>query len=527
MSRDSHFSTRLLLAIVLAVAGAPLELAVAQQVIPERGVVRKGRMGPRDGARIERFAVDPALPGWEIVLRTGDPRLVDLDLFVYGAGGRATPRLCSSEGIERVETCRIGPATSGMLTVEIVATGGVERSEYELTIRVLKGARIAGTPLVAEDAVPLAPGAWTGSALTGVSRAGFPPWALYVVSADRLADARDWIVAATSGDPTSALELGVYDRDGREIARSQASGPYQDFRVAGPTPERLFVLVTSKRLRAPLPTIAIGVFRADAPIPAESRGDDPKQPAQEWIASGQEGRKYELRLRQGETAIIELESTTGQLSVTSPTSGAVPVQRIFGSAQQVASVGDPLGRSRQVLTGLTAGRPLVVAVDAPKDTPYGQSTGWTLHIRSRQTQPNFLVQFGIDSVERWDDWWTTSAATRAGTVPAGGMKVLELAPPPDLRRGASIKQDNASSTPWEQRVVMLARLAEAGGDRFDLAICTRDGRVIDIEGAAVRWEWLPETGPLYLAIFSDPFSSAQNAGPFRIELTRSLMTRAQ
>jgi hypothetical protein len=525
MNRDSHFSTRVRLGIVLAcVVGAPLELAVAQQAVPERGVVRKGRMGPRDGARIERFTVDPALPGWEIVLKTGDPRLVDLDLFVSGPAGRATSRLCASEGIERVETCRVGQVTSGLLTVEIVATGGVERSEYELTIRALKGERIAGTPLVAEDATSLAPGAWTGAVLTGVSRAGFPPWALYGVSADRLADSRDWIVAATSGDPSVGIDMGVYDREGREIARSDASAAYQDLRVAGPVRERLFVLVTAKRARGPLPAIDVGVFRADAPIPVASRGDSLKRPTQEWIASGHKDRTYELRLGEGETAIVELEGTTGQLSVTSPAGGPVTVKRLFGSAQQVAWIGDPLGQSRHVLTGLTAGRPLVVAVDAPEDTRYGQVAGWTLHIRSSRTQPNYLVQFGMDEVERWDEWWTTSAATRTGTLPPGGVKVLELPPPPDVRRAAAAQQSIAPSTPWEQRVVMLARLAEAGGQLFDLAICTRDGRVLDIEGVAVRWEWLPETGPLYLAIFSDPFGGGQSSGPFRIELTRSLLS---
>src|SRR5258705_6586737 len=275
MHSDHDVSTCLSLFIAFACTiGAPQE--------GQAQLARSGAMGPRDTPRIERFTVNPGVAGWEIVLETADARLVDLDLYVYGPGGRGTTRLCASEGIERVETCRIGRADQGSITVEIVPTSGVARSRYELTVRALRGATIAGTPLVSEDAKTLAAGAWTSGALASVNRAGFPPWALYEVSVDRPADSRDWIVAATSQDPAAVLALGVYDHDGHEIARSEASGPYQDLRVAAPTAGRLFVLVTSKRLRGPLPSIAIGAFRADAPIPAASRGVDPKQPSQEW-----------------------------------------------------------------------------------------------------------------------------------------------------------------------------------------------------------------------------------------------------
>src|SRR2546425_9442447 len=339
------------------------------QRIPEGTLVRRGAMSPKDRPRVESFTVDSQVAGWEIVLVTRDPRLIDLDLFVYTSWseGRRS-RLCASEGIESIETCRIGRVPSGQFMVEIVASEGRDRSEYTLTIRPLRGAGIVGTHLVTEDATPLRTGAWTRAVLSGVAPqqySSIAAWGLYEVRADALVDSRDWIFAATSADPSAPIVMMIFDSGGNEVSRSQATlqepSQYQDVRVAGPVTDRLYALVASTGRASP--TVQIGAFRANSPIPLPGGFDDAKKKTDQWFASGTEGRAYALQLDEGSTGIVALEGIGVQLLVADPSGGALPVKRSFGSAQQLAWIGRPLGQSTHVLTGLTTSRTIIAGVE--------------------------------------------------------------------------------------------------------------------------------------------------------------------
>lgn len=485
---------------VLSATGAAL---AAQRAMPagDRQIMR-GALSAKDGRRSERVQLDPQAAGWTIELEIKSPAVVDLDLYVY----ESTPLqaqvsrgglLCRSEGIEAIESCRIVPSP-GDVTVEVAVGGGDGKSDFVVRARPLAGPRMSGTSYVAADAQPLQPDTWTDVAPG------------HAVTLYALPPGGPWLAVASTGDPDVAASVDLFDDQGARATPSSPPAFYNDVQ-APPTPRGGFLLVTmAPGARRANPGYRVGVFAAERPVPALPRDGD-------FVAAGTANRRYELRIEAGQVAAIRLEGANSELLVQDERSALLPIERLFGKTVQAAWVGEPVGHSRAVLGPTPSGQTLSIQVRTDSG-PYRRSLTWALNVHVSTTQPNYLVRFGATDVESWGDM-SRGPLVRQGTVPNGGIRVLALPPPTDAYAPPSSTRQPFRAAPG---VVQFARLSEASAAAFDLAVCTAEGRVLDIGSSSVRWESSANLGSVFLVVFPDPGNPAQPGGPFEVQLVRSL-----
>jgi len=199
---------------------------------------------------------------------------------------------------------------------------------------------------------------------------------------------------------------------------------------------------------------------------------------------------------------------------------------LFGSAQQVAWIGDPVGASRHLLTAVRNERSLLVGVRLSDSTLYQRVTAWTLNIHTSRTQPSYLIRLAVEDADTWEKWWTSQVAIRNDTLGRSGIRIIALQPPPELERPVPNQASALGRRMTQASSVFLARLESPRG--FHLAVCTSDGQVLDVGGPSpIRWEWSQALGQLYLVVFPDPQDHEQAGGPFRLELTRSLIEKGK
>jgi hypothetical protein len=509
----------------LALSGAPP--AMAQAMARGDVIITKGSLGAKDKARQQRVMLDHGPAGWEIVLQSDNPMAADLDLYVYdgletGSRGRA---LCSSEGIDALEICRVIPVPTGPVMVEVVPNGGDGQTTFLLSRRPLQGPRMGTSLAVAADASPLKRGEWA----TIGPRAKGEPKLVSGLGDTRLfelevgpGDGKAWSIVVNSDDAVTAPTLHVFGEDGNELADSVPRGAYQErsLRNLSSPGQKVFALVAPGRNTRGVVPYAIGVFPEGAPIPIRADVD-------EWIATGDAEKSYLLRLHAGESAIVKLEGTGASLSVTDSEQRVTPVASLFGSAQQVAWIGDPVGASKQLLSGVGGDRQLNLGVKQGAALGYNRSRGWTLHVHTIRTQPNYVFRLAVEDADFWRDWWSSPVATRTDSTVRGGTKIIAIQQPFDLERPAPNRPAQLSTRQMAPPpAVFYARLQGSTG--WHLAICTVDGQVLDIGGVSpIRWEWAAGLGQLYLVVFPNPQEPGQQGGPFRLELTRSLITGAK
>jgi len=497
----------------------------AQRSVMDDLVIARGTMAAGEKRRQFPITLSSGPVGWEIVLQSSNPMTADLDLYVYDAGrkGDRSRPLCSSESSSELETCRLVPVPQGPLTIDVVLNGGGGATGFVLTRRRLRGPRMGETPAVADDAQPIPRGAWMNKEFQGAekilnfSSAGFPFSQLFVVAPEGSAMVPSWTAVLSAADPAASLVLRIFSEEGKELTSPAGRGPYQDFVVPGGQAgaQRYYLLVASTVSRTPS-SFGIGLFPGDHPIP--NRGG-----INEWIASGTGNRSYAIRVDDSETAIVKLEGIRVSMSVGDSGGHATPITSLFGAAQQVAWIGDPVGSSRHLLTGIAGGRLLLLKVKLADSAIYKNSGGWALHVHGSRTQPNYLIRLDPEEGRNWGSWWATSVAMRDDTLGSSGIRLIALQSPPEVDPSMAVQQipnRRATAPP----PVFLARIESGGG--FHLAVCTADGRVLDIGGAGtIRWEWSPGLGQLYIAVFPNPQDPDQRGGPFRLELTRSLIER--
>ena len=157
-----------------------------------------------------------------------------------------------------------------------------------------------------------------------------------------------------------------------------------------------------------------------------------------------------------------------------------------------------------------------------QSAPYAQPSTWRMHVHRSRGLQNYRVRFGSAPLGEWREWWT-SFASRTDSVPTGGLRLIQLLPPPDAAPNSPNQSPRQSRMPVQQ--AFLARLTGIQG--YHLAVCTIDGQVLDISAEAVRWTWTPDLSQVLLVVFPDPFSGDANGGQFRVELTRSIATSKQ
>jgi hypothetical protein len=484
-------------------------------------LIARGAMSADAAPRQERLQLPSGTVGWEVVLTAANPTAVDMDLYVYeAAGGSRSRPLCSSEGVGAREVCRLLDVPSGPVLVEIVANGGDGRSDFRLTRRALTGPRMGETAAVAGDARQLQPNRWNAAALGGDGieflRAGAEAVSLFQI--DGSPSAAGWVVAVSASDESAPFELSAFASDGRRLASAEAVAGYGDLTVgareSGGRP--FFVLVSSPSRRSI--EFSVGAFPAGAPVLVQRRSET-------WTASGVQNRQYALALDEGETAVVELEGTSANLAITDSSGRSETIRPQFGSAQQLAWIGDPLANSRYILRGIGGRRTMLIRVQTAGKTLYDRPAPWVLHVHASRSLTNYLVRFGSATAEEWTGWWENPVATRADSVSSGGLRLIQLSAPPEMARSASQAQTARRAVSVQPSAVYLARVA--GLEGFHVAVCTPDGRVLDIGTEAVRWEWSGATGALYLAVFPDPGNPEARGGRFQIELTRSLLERSK
>jgi hypothetical protein len=430
-------------------------------------VIARGAMSATDRPRIHRVTLLDRWPAWEFILETNNPDLLDLDLYIYGGGSEAQSQsapLCVGEGVESTEICRV--LASGPVTVQVIASGGDGRSEFTLSMRPLEGPRLAGTPLLAEDARPLAAGTWLSPVSGTAGRTetlvrGFSSAALFEVRWDSGGAGQSWRSILTSPDLSDGVRLRAFNAEGHPLRdSSRGDGVYQDLIIPADG-GRAFLLVTGRR---PGSRFNLGLFRSGAPVPVPDG-------VSEWIASGQDERHYSLKVAAGETAIIELEGTQGQLAVKDGSGQEVRIRRVFGQAQQLAWIGDRVGSSPFVLSGVNANRALEVSIVASRDSiRYQRPATWNLHIHRSTREPNYLVQFAREESEPWPEWWLESQSQRRGVIAAGGLKVYALQPRVAGPRSAPQLQQRSMAPESGSDDVYLARLAGPSGQPLNLAV---------------------------------------------------------
>jgi len=138
----------------------------------------------------------------------------------------------------------------------------------------------------------------------------------------------------------------------------------------------------------------------------------------------------------------------------------------------------------------------------------------------------YVVRVDAATAVKWQKWWTDPTSAEMGSVTPDSLAVIEVPIPPDLANAGALSPTmqrvpiKADAPPPGGRPQFLARLAEGSADRFDLAVCTDDGQVLDIGDVAVRWEWPSDEPSLYLVVLPDPWNSG-TVGSYRVELSRS------
>ena len=473
--------------------------AMRGRAVPAGEIFARGRISAKDDRRVERVQLDSAAAGWVLTLEIADPKALDLDLYVFAGSPEVRgPLLCRSEGIEAVETCRLVPAP-GEISVVVAVSDGEGKTDYTLSRRPLRGPRLAGTASVADDAQPLRPGVWTDFS------SGRGP-VLY-----RLPPGR-WVVAAGAADPQALIDLAVFDANGTPAGRSTTPSFYQD--LPGPPPEEGGFLLVEQHPAS----FRVGAFPAERSIPATPRDGD-------FLASGRDPREFEVHVDAGQVAVIRMEGPNSRLLVKGD-QGDVPIEGVFGATVQAAWVGEPVGNSRAVLGPVRSERALHVMVMTEPGS-YQSAPNWLLHVHLFTGQPNYLVRFGTADIKSWERDERSMGPTEIlrDEVPAGGLRVYVLpapkgqgaapAPPSSIRQQAFVPT----------RAAQYARLTEEASKMFDLAVCTGEGRVLDIGGASVRWDWSPDLDAVFLVVFPDPANPAQSGGPFELQLVRALSGR--
>ena len=289
--------------LVMQVLLAPV--ARAQRAAIPRGaiVVFSGAMTSEDRGRSERVSLPPGPVGWEIVLEADNPKAVDLDLYVYPMTASGSRRsLCSSEGIEAREVCRVLPIPTEPVMIEVTPNGGDGRTEFRVTRRPLPGPRMGDTPAIADDAIStLTAGEWRQSNTLETPYGNDNTGVLFRLGDG--AEPRRLIAVSAAGE--RAVHIAAFDANGKPVAeaRDRAEAGYVDL-VVDRTAGAAYVLVSPER-GGPF-RIGAWPFGEPLPVPAS---------AENWTAVGTQSRLYTLTLEPGETAAVELEATGAGLEV--------------------------------------------------------------------------------------------------------------------------------------------------------------------------------------------------------------------
>jgi hypothetical protein len=502
-------------ALAVAMSGAAWRTPPATGRDPEldTALVFRGSLAPSSRPEFRRVELARAQGGgWEITLDIADPEGIDLDLFVFGQDPRSAVHpdtLCTSVGVGRREACRLVPLPTGAVWVAVVPVQGDRPSEYVLRIHVLRGLVLQGTNLVSGDATPINDSAPVrdGFAPADSGIGGAVGLRLYSVRRS-LARAEGWLVSVASDDPTVALSVSAFDTAGALVAASDGAASYQDLRIR-PADGRWFILL---RLARPadirkIPAYALSVAPLGAAIPVSlAQG--------EFRAGGTQDREYSVPLRHGQSATVVLEGHAALAIVIGDSS--VPVANSFGSLRQRAWIGSPVGNSNYLLQGAVADQLLRIRVAPRLDTlRYQRRSDWALRVQASSLEQRYLVRFAASSADPWGKWWVDPM--RSGTIAPGQIAVIEVPVPPDVSpEGLPSRRAPSATHPQ-----FLARLSEAAAERFDLAVCTEDGQVLDFGDAAVRWDWPNGASIVYLVVLPDPWRADTPGGDFRLELSRS------
>lgn len=475
--------------------------------------VVRGAMSPSGRPFTRRVDLDTDVRGWEFTLEIADPLGLDLDLFVYDTnpeGNDTAEALCTSDGVGRREVCRLVPLPRGPIWVQVMALNGERRTDFVLRARVLRGVVLQGTDMLGDDARPFGDSASVHGAFRPEDNATPQVFGIR-------RGVREWHLTLTGSDPTVSFDLSVFDSAGGLISKTEG-GAQQDLRVAGPGPSWYAVVELPNAVdtrRSPEYTLTL--TGAGEPVPVTLLQG-------EFRAGGAEDRAYTLQLERGQTAVAVLEGR-GTL-IARERDSIVPVVNSFGAARQRVWFGKTVGSSRHLLQGATEPAQVSLRVRAEVDTQrYRRRSEWALRVLVSPLEHRYVVRLVPTAAEPSGAWWVQPVSVRRGTIESGGIAAIELPAPADVT-GPGTSSRAPSSIRSSPRPQFLARLAE-GADKFDVAVCTEDGQVLDIGESAVRWEWPAGSAALYLVVLPDPWAATPPEGEYRLEVTRSVIATAK
>ena len=448
---------------------------------------------------VHGFGEDNVL-GWDIILRIQDHAAVDIDLAAYSHEPKDefSRVLCSSEGVNEIERCRIdyvdlkeawsqgGEPASIWLVV--YSAGGRGTTHYVYEIRALRGPEIAGTALYASDADErtLRPGSKEANTFFGFGQMGFLHLYRVEVPPGTEMQEQDLRVRIAARDAETRLGLSIYDAEGRRSDGSKTPENEQVLAFEAAAGQEFFALVG---LESDVPS------RRGVEYEIEVMGFEGSQ--REFELARAEFLEKEVRIIKdevyyklyvpgGDLALVVLEGGDFDLSIYPDTSleDRVEAYRMSSSAQYVP-LGSPLGSSQVVLSYAENGH--YYLIHAKREETRFPRPG-RLSVR-KSPELYYLLKLSSERLERLD---LKDGRTK---VTEGGQRGFVYALPP-------IEE-------------YFRAEFESGSERFDIALGGEFGEVIDIGADAVSWSGSSEHSPKYLVVFPDPFEG-QGGGRFRL-----------
>lgn len=455
--------------------------------------------------------------GVQVDLLLGSSEEVDLDLRVFPNDPRLdtfTEPLCYSAGTTRRETCRAFSEGLPVLWAEVrfardpsLLRGPTRKdlrritAPYRLDRTLLRGPRLSGTELVADDALPLEPGIPEGVMFE------------YYEPSDTLTFQRLHRVDVPSGGSVlvGLKPQGKSARENIELLFFNLKGsivrvPYEEglARLDGDRFPGQQALVVTRLLDRGIifrePSYEFQVLTGAQPIVIEA--------TEERTLEGEGDKTYTLRVY--DLAIAVFDGPGYELEVTragEPVPTLAPHES-YRSRRVASILGRPLDEdlSIPIYGSLSKEADFQVEIRSrggarPEDDPsatrafYRQDT-WRLRIRPNDGGAGFVVPHFLTLNERWP---AEMPGTVTGNAGSGEAKVFRLSP-----------------TASERDRQYSAEVLGESSSRFDIAICDELGRAIDIADSWIRWEWREDQRDLFLVVFPGP--GVKEGGPFKISL---------
>jgi len=479
--------------------------------------------------------LDPGSVGWEISLLINDPTSLDIDLEVHTANPqnvRTALQLCRSDGSTSIERCRIkredlpqkpGPPEVWLRVVPASKNGA---TAYTLDARVLKGPNIRSTKLYADDAkkdlskkTPSTEGTFLwGDYLQGEQFGVFNH--LYRIKPIESSEGPEseelekLLVTLNAEDGQTNLNLGIYNDDGRLISKPDVDKPNQVRLIPIDDTKEYFVLVKladwqniSDDPGYELQIKYFGGFNPELAFLQEKRRLD--------LGSAQVIRgtdvRYRIKVPTDTLALILLEGEGSELSAYTGSDFKETQKAIrLDAEKQVLHLGKPFMNSHVILEGFGKDRDFLIRINKK---------------RGKETDREKKIIFGkgrrITMQEVVDDYLVRFSPGDAKPVSLD-FGFFGRAKPKQIEK-------SVDKTMFSYRLgstkAFSATIDNFTPTRmFYVALCRKDGTVIDIAPNRVTWD--PDAGrgegngeDLFLVVFLDPREENQSPdglGRFKI-----------